>query len=110
MTSPDASVVVSPAGDLAAVVHGDSLQILGLPDLAQVGEVGLDAEAIATDVALVGNPARLVVLAHHPDRTRIHVIDPRGPSPIADVSLHAQMRLLAASGDHILLGSGSSTA
>ena len=50
---------------------------------------------------------RLVVLARYASGTRLHVIDPQGPTAVGELTLRAPMRLVAASGDHVWLQGGA---
>lgn len=103
-------VAVAPDGSLIAHVEVDRILLIDGDLLTVTGEVGIDPEAEGCDIALCGDPLRLVVLARYASNARLHVIDPKGPAAVGDLTLRSTMRLAASSGDHVwLIGPGGST-
>lgn len=100
-------MAVSADGSMIAHVEPDRISLVDGVRLEVVGEIGIDPEAEGCDVALCGDPLRLVVLARHAGNARLHLIDPRGPSAVGELPLKAGMRLLAVSGDHVWLAGAS---
>ncbi|MCE9580609.1 MAG: hypothetical protein K8W52_46240 [Deltaproteobacteria bacterium] len=99
-------LAVSDDGRLAAWTESERIVILALPKLSVAAEIGIHADALETDVAFVGTPPRLVVLSRHADAGWLHVIDPRGPAKLGEVSVPAAARIAATAGDLVLLASG----
>lgn len=97
-------VAVSADGRLIAHVESDKISLVDGASLDVVGEIGVDPEAEGCDVALTGEPTRLVVLSRYAGSARLHLIDPAGPSALGELALRAATRLVAASGDHVWLG------
>src|SRR4051812_27610797 len=62
----------------------------------------IDQNAIASQIAWVGAPPRLLVLSRHDAHTSVHLIDPYGPRTIAEIRLEAPMKLFATVGAHAL--------
>jgi hypothetical protein len=112
-TSSEPRLSVSADGALIAHVEDFHIALLDGESLTGVGEIGIDPDAEGCDVALCGEPLRLVVLSRYASNARLHVIDPvgsTGPTAVGELALRAPMRLAAASGDHVWLqGGGGAT-
>ena len=74
-----------------------------LPSCTAFAELGLDPEAQDADVAWVGTPPRLLVLARYSGHSRVHLVDPFGPRTISELRLEAPMKLYASVGTHALV-------
>src|SRR5882724_1199658 len=91
---------VSVAGDgTLAAVHADArITVLELPSGAAFAEINIDPDALASEVAWLGAPPRLLVLSRAAAHSIVHLIDPRGPvgpRSIAEIRLESPMRLFA---------------
>lgn len=95
-------VAVTHDGTLAAIHEPLRVVVVEVPGCAAFAEVGIDPDATASEVAWVGAPPRVVVLARYPQRTVVHLVDPYGPRTIAELQLDAGMRLAGAVGAHAL--------
>lgn len=104
--SPDdapASAILCASADgrlLAHLVDGRIDLRNGLT-LAIEAEVGIESAADGTDLALLGEPARLLVASRRDGETRLHAIDPAGPIAIGDSTLRGAHAIAAAVGDHV---------
>ena len=101
----DLRVVVSRDGELACLVEPRQVLVFALPGLERVGEIGVDDE---TDAALVGD--HLAVLAAS---GLLHVVEPRGkdgPEKLAELAVDPGTRILATSGEHMLLAAAGGAA
>ena len=76
--------------------------VLEIPGGAPFGEIGIDPEASANEIAWVGEPPRLIVLSRYTAHSTVHLIDPYGPRTIAEIRLEAPMRLFSTVGAHAL--------
>lgn len=103
----DTRVLVSPDGSLIAKVAGERIEIVSGATLAVEAEIGIDASASGHDVALAGDPLRLIVIARYEGSVGVHVIDPRGPTAVGELSIKSPMRLMGAAGDHVWLAGPS---
>lgn len=95
-------VVASPGTPFACVVEPYQIRVLELPSLAPIAEIGIDP---GTDVAVVG--AYVGVLAAS---GRLYVVDPRaneGPSVVAELDVERGSRIVAASGNHLLIATSA---
>jgi hypothetical protein len=99
-------VVVAQDGTLAAIVEPRRVVVVDVPGCGPFAEIGVDADAEATDVAWVGTPPRLLVLGRYAGHSTVHLIDPHGPRPIAEIRLEAPMRLAASVGAYALAVGG----
>ena len=111
---PDARprVAVASDGTLAAITEPSRVVVVGLPDGVPRAEVGLDGEA-ATEVAWVGTPPRLLVLARYEAHSTVHLVDvagPHGATTLAEMRLETPMRLYASVGPHVLVVGGHGAA
>src|SRR5437763_1670856 len=95
-------VSIASDGTMAAIHEPARVSIVELPGGAPFAELGVDPEAGATDVAWVGAPPRLLVLARFATHTTVHLIDPYGPRTIAEIRLESAMKLFATAGAHAL--------
>ena len=95
-------VAVASDGTLAAIHEAGRIVVVELPGCDAFAEIGIDCEADGAEVAWLGAPPRLVVLARHAAHTRVHLVDPYGPRTVAEIRLEAPMRLCAAVGPHAL--------
>ncbi len=98
-------LAISGDGALAAVHETERVSIIELPSCMPIAEIGIDPEAVASDVAWVGSPARLLVLSRFAAHSTVHLLDPNGPSgprSLAELRLEAAMRLVASVGAHAL--------
>lgn len=96
-------VLVSPDGAWIALVGAEQIELVDAALLTGAGQIGIDAAAEGVDVALIGDPLRLVVVARYDGSARLHVIDPRGPTAIGELALRSSLRMIGASGDHVWL-------
>ncbi|HEU4734722.1 MAG TPA: hypothetical protein VFT22_42820, partial [Kofleriaceae bacterium] len=95
-------VAVAGDGTLAAIHEISHVTIVEIPSGAAIAEIGADPEALASEVAWVGSPPRLVVLSRYAAHSTAHLLDPYGPRTIAEIRLEAPMRLVAAVGNAAL--------
>jgi hypothetical protein len=96
-------VVVAPNQGVAGLIEARQVVILRLPSFERLAEVGIDS---SSDVCLLGDPTRLLVLA---PTGMLHVVDPThadGPVQVAAMALAPGSKFLAASGSYALV-SGS---
>jgi len=101
----DLRVLVSRDGALACLVEPRQILVTSLPTLARLAEIGLAED---TDVAIAGD--YLVALARS---GTLHVVDPdarEGPEKLGELQLEAGSRILACSGEHLLVQVGAAGA
>jgi hypothetical protein len=110
MAEVPSRLLIAPDGSLLARVVGDHIDLINGATLTADSEVGIDPTATDSDVALCGAPLRLVVIARHDGTTRIHAVDPRGPTATGELTIKATMRLVATAGDHLWLAGPSGSA
>ncbi|MEZ4399135.1 MAG: hypothetical protein R3B06_03905 [Kofleriaceae bacterium] len=96
-------LLIAPDGSLLAQIGKDHIELRSAVTLNVDGEIGIDPEATASEVALTGDPLRLVVLAHYDDAARLHTIDPAGPTATGELTIRGSFRLAAAAGNHVWL-------
>jgi hypothetical protein len=101
-----ARVAITSDGTLAAICEPSRLVVLELPGCAAFAEVELAPDALANEVAWVGAPPRLLVIARHPAYSIAHLVDPYGPRTIAELRIDAPVQLAAAVGAHALVLGG----
>ena len=96
---------VSIAGDgtLAAIHETARVTIVELPGGVAFAEIGVDPEALASEVAWVGAPPRLLVVSRYAAHSTVHLLDPHGPRTIAEIRLESPMRLFATVGSSALV-------
>lgn len=95
-------VAVASDGTLAAIAESTRVVVLEIPGGAPFAEVGVDPEALASEIAWVGAPPRLLVLSRFAAHSTAHLIDPYGPRTIAEIRLESPMKLFATVGAHAL--------
>lgn len=96
-------VVVAADGTLAAIHEPSRVVVLELPTCSPFAELGIDAAATSSDVAWVGTPPRLLVVARHSAHSIVYLVDPFGPRTIAEMRLEAPMKLYASVGNTALV-------
>jgi hypothetical protein len=96
-------VAVSADGSLAAIHEASRITLLELPSGTPFAEIGADPDALASEVGWVSVPPRLLVLSRYDAHSTAHLIDPHGPSTIAEIRLEATMRLAATVGSWALV-------
>src|SRR4051812_31912277 len=96
-------VSVAADGTLAAVYEASRVTIVELPSAIAFAEVGVDPEALGSDVAWVGSPPRLLVLSRYESASSVHLLDPHGPRTIAEIRLELPVRLVATVGSTALI-------
>src|SRR5215468_716266 len=101
-----ARVAVSADGTVAAVCEPSRVTVLALPDGVAFAEIGVDPEALASEVGWLGAPPRLLVLSRYEAYSTAHLLDPQGPRPIAEIQLETPMRLYATVGASALVIGG----
>ncbi len=87
---------------MAAIHSTTHVAVIELPGCAVFSEVGIDAEAGASEVVWIGAPPRLAVLSRYAAHSTVHLLDPYGPRTIAEIRLEAPMKLCASVGSHVL--------
>jgi hypothetical protein len=102
--SPIESPRIAVTGDsaIAAIHEASRVTILELPSGEPFVEIGVDPEAVASDIAWVGSQ-RLLVLSRYAAHSTVHLIDPYGPVTLAEIRLESPMRLFAAVGASALV-------
>src|SRR4051812_46751115 len=88
-SSPGEPLRVSVAADgtLAAIHESPRVRLLEVPSGTALAEIGVDPNALASEVAWVGTPPRLLVLARHAAHSTVHLLDPYGPRSLAEIQL-----------------------
>lgn len=100
----------SPGAGVLAQVRGDAVDLLDGVTLHADSEIGIDPTATDADVALLGTPPRLLVVTRHEGLTRLHAVDPTGPTAVGELTVRAVMRVLASAGNHLWLTGGGGSA
>jgi hypothetical protein len=103
-------VAVAADGTLAAIQEPSRITVVEIPSCAQLSELGTDPNALASEVAWVGTPPRLLVLSRFESHSTVHLVDPFGPRSIAEIRLEAAMRLYASVGSFALAIGSAGTA
>jgi hypothetical protein len=101
-------LVGSPEGGQIGVYEPGRVFVLMIPDLTPIAEIGTEGDLDDNDIAFVGK--RLIVLSRSVDQTRLHIVDPTGPTKVGEVSFRMPMRIAAVAGDHALAMGGGHTA
>lgn len=96
-------IAVAGDGTLAAIHEASRVTMLELPGGAAFAEVGVDPDALASDVGWVGGPPRLLVLSRYDAHSTVHLLDPHGPRTLAEIRLESPMRLVATVGGAALV-------
>lgn len=89
-------------GTLAAVHEPTSVSVHEMPGCTAFAEVRIDPSAAASEVAWLGTPPRLLVVARYDAHSSAHLIDPLGPRTIAEIRLEAPMKLFGTIRNHAL--------
>lgn len=105
-------IAVASDGVLAALHEPSRVVVVELPSCAVRAEIRIDPRAEASDVAWVGPPSRLLIVARYAGHSAVHFIEavkssgqsgPHNPQLIAEIQLEMPMRLAAAVGPHALV-------
>ena len=96
-------VAVAADGTVATVLESSRVTILEIPSGVAFAEIGVDPEALASEVAWLGTPPRLLVLSRYAAHSTAHLLDPYGPRTIAEIRLETPMRLHATVGNAALV-------
>jgi hypothetical protein len=91
-------ISVGGDGSLAAIHEASRVTLLEIPSGAAFAEIGVDPDALASEVAWIGAPPRLLVLSRYAAHSTVHLLDPYGPRTIAEIRLESPMRLFATVG------------
>ncbi len=89
-------------GSLAAVTIGPRVTIHELPELAVIAELDLEPD-LAVDVAWLGAPPRLLVLARHAEHSTAQLYAPYEAHAIAEIEVAASVWMLASVNAHALV-------
>lgn len=103
-------LVVSGDGSFAALVEPERVILIRLPALTIESELGVKGDAGANHVAFTGSPSRLILLSNIHTQSCLYVIDPVGPKKLGELRFATPMRIAAASGNHVLVASQTTTA
>ncbi len=101
-------LAVSPESGQIGVYETGRVSVLTIPDLTPLAEIGTEGDLDDNDVVFVGR--RLVVLSRSARQTRLHIVDPLGPTKVGEASFRMPMWIAAVAGDHILTTGGGQTA
>lgn len=101
---------VSADGALAAVVERARVVVVELATGTTVSEIAADTLAEDFEVAWLGTPPRLLVLARHDAHSTAHLVDVQESRSIAEIRLQTPMRLFTAVGAHALVIGAQSAA
>jgi hypothetical protein len=101
VVGPGARVLAAPDGGFAAVIEPAQITVVELRGGTPVTELALAQPA--PDVAWIGTPPRLVVVARGAAYRTAQVIDPHGVDPVEELRIESSMQLLAATGPYALL-------
>lgn len=96
-------LAVAVDGTLAAIHEPARITIVELPGIAPFAEIGIDPETVASDVAWIGMPPRLLVVSRYATHSVVHLIDPSGPRTVAEIRLESPMKLFGTTGSHALV-------
>jgi len=97
------ALVVSPDGAHAAIIEADRIAVIELQRATMVAEIGVATTPEHTDVAWIGAPPRLLVLARRATHSTVHLIELDGPRARAEIQIEGMMRLAATVGPHALV-------
>lgn len=95
-------LAVAVDGTLAAIHEPARITIVELPGIAPFTEIGIDPQALATEIAWVSMPPRLLVVSRFAAHSTALLLDPYGPRTIAEIRLETPMKLFGATGSHAL--------
>jgi len=93
---------VSGDGTLAAIQEPSKVTIVGIPGCARFAGLSTDPLAVASEVAWVGTPPRLLVLSRFAAHSVAHLVEPFGPRSLAEIRIESPMRLYASVGNAAL--------
>jgi hypothetical protein len=96
-------VAVAFDGSVATMFESSRVTVLALPDGTAFAEIGVDPDAVASEVGWIGQPPRLLVLSRYPAHCTAHLLDPHGPRTIAEIRLESPVRLYATVGASALV-------
>jgi len=97
------SIAVASDGTLAAIHEPARVTVVELPGCAAFSELAMPTNAVASEVAWIGAPPRLLVVARHPTYTLVHLVDPYGPRTVGELRIDEAVRLAGVAGVHALL-------
>jgi hypothetical protein len=95
-------VSIANDGTLAAIAESTRVVVVEVPSGAPFAEIGVDSEALVTEVAWIGAPPRLLVMSRYASHSTVHLVDPHGPRTISEIRLEPPMRLFSTVGPHAL--------
>lgn len=96
-------VAVAADGSVAAILEAARITVVELPSAVAFAEIGVDPDAVASDIAWVGTPPRLIVLSRYAASSTVHLLDPHGPHTLAEIPLESPMRLFSTVGPYALI-------
>jgi hypothetical protein len=96
-------LAVAVDGSLAAIHEPSRVTIVELPSISPFAEIGIDPDAVASDVAWIGMPPRLLVVSRYVAHSVVHLLDPSGPRALAEIRLETPMKLFGTTGNHALV-------
>jgi hypothetical protein len=103
-------VAIASDGTLAAIHEPARVSVVELPGCAAFAEVAIAGDAIASEVAWIGAPPRLLVVSRYPTHAIAYLVDPYGPRTIAELRIEESVRLSGVVGTHaLLLGAQAAT-
>jgi len=103
----DRVMLVASATGLLAQIELGRVVVLELPDVSAVAEIGLAGDVDDHDVAFIGS--RLVVLSRAGNESTLHSIDPRGPTKLGEAKFRGAARIVARTGEALLVTAGTTT-
>ncbi|MDX2091663.1 MAG: hypothetical protein SFX73_27630, partial [Kofleriaceae bacterium] len=95
-------VVIANDGTLAAIAESTRIVVVEVPSGVATAEIGVDGEALVTEVAWISAPPRLLVMSRYASHSTVHLVDPQGPRTISEIRLEPPMRLFSTVGAHAL--------
>ncbi|HEY6174037.1 MAG TPA: hypothetical protein VIX73_06325, partial [Kofleriaceae bacterium] len=104
--APGARVAVAFDGSVATVCEASRITVLALPGGTPFVEIGVDPEALVSEVAWLAAPPRLLVLSRYAAHSTAHLLDPYGPRTIAEIRLETPVRLFGTVGSTALIVGG----
>lgn len=97
------SLVVGGDGSHLAMVEEGRVTVVDVQTMTALAEIGLPGPVADSDVALVGNPPKLLVITRLAGETRLFVVDPAGPEKLGEATIRANLRLGAIADEWVLL-------
>lgn len=98
-----ARLAVAIDGSVATLYEASRITVLALPDGTAFAEIGVDPEALVSEVAWLGAPPRLLVMSRYAAHSTAHLLDPYGPRTVAEIRLETPVRLFASVGSTALI-------